>query len=59
MKKEKSKKEPVTEEKKYHSIGLTGNHEQINMFRGIIKMKGERLGVVLIEVLTEYNKKHK
>ena len=69
MTKTKAKAKPKTKavqvvtetpkEKKYHSIGLTGDHETIRKFRGILKIQNKKLGDVILEILEDYNSKVK
>lgn len=36
------------------SIGLSGNHPELNVFRGKVKTKGKNIQVVLLDLLKSY-----
>lgn len=54
---------PVTDtgakvKKPWDGIGLVGNNEQLNIFKGKIKMKGKILGEVLYGMIEKWNKEN-
>lgn len=58
---------PVTQEsethaevkKKYFGIGLVGSHEELDKFRGLIKMRKKVIGNEIISMIKEWNEKNK
>jgi len=43
----------------YAGVGLVGSHDEINKFRGMVKMKGLVIGEELVSLLKSWNEKNK
>lgn len=43
----------------WEGVGIIGNTADINTFKGLVKMKGKKMGDVLLTLIKEWNEKNK